>query len=213
MLNVQCSMFNSQCSMNTLVLANGEYPKNEILLEMLEEADQVVCCDGAANAYIRHTGKIPAAIVGDGDSINPRHRMLLHKVEEQETNDLTKAMHYLKEQGVKKIDILGATGKREDHTLGNISLLIEYLREGFDVRMFTDDGVFIPCHDLAEIECVDSGQPVSIFNFGATGFQAEGLKYPVYDFTNWWQGTLNEAVESDVTIRANGDFLIYLPYY
>lgn len=35
------------------------------------------------------------------------------------------------------------TGKREDHTLGNISLLLYYLQEGIDVRAYTDYGVFI----------------------------------------------------------------------
>lgn len=197
--------------MKAVVLANGDYPTHEIPLCILHDAEMVVCCDGAANEYIRRGG-MPSVIVGDGDSLDPRHRLLLHQVEEQVDNDLTKSVHYLKEQGFTEIDILGATGKREDHTLGNISLLIEYLKEGLQVRMFTNEGVFIPCLDHADMEGIELGQPVSIFNFAASGFQADGLRYPIYDFTNWWQGTLNEAVSDKVSIRAKGYFMVYLTY-
>ena len=197
--------------MKAVVLANGDYPTHEIPLRILEDAEMVVCCDGAANEFIQRGG-IPSVIIGDGDSLDPRHLLLLHQVEEQVDNDLTKAVHYLKEQGIMEIDILGATGKREDHTLGNISLLIEYLKEGIEVRMFTNEGVFIPCLDHADIEGLEIGQPVSIFNFGASGFQADGLRYPIYDFTNWWQGTLNEATNEKVSIRAKGYFMVYLTY-
>ena len=197
--------------MKAVILANGAYPSHEIPLRILQEADMVVCCDGAANEYISRGG-MPATIIGDGDSLEPRHRMLLHRVEEQDDNDLTKAVHYLKEKGITEIDILGATGKREDHTLGNISLLIEYLKEGIEARMFTDEGVFLPCLDNAEIEGLEIGQPISIFNFGATELHGQGLCYPLSDFTSWWQGTLNEAMDSCFTITAHGYFMIYLPY-
>ena len=197
--------------MKAVVLANGAYPSHEIPLRLLQEAEMVVCCDGAANEYISRGG-MPTAIVGDGDSIDPRHRFLLHRMEEQDDNDLTKAVHYLREQGITEIDILGATGKREDHTLANISLLIEYLKEGIEVRMFTDEGVFLPCLDHADVEGLEIGQPISIFNFGATDFQSDGLLYSLYDFNNWWQGTLNEAVSEKVSIRAKGYFLVFLTY-
>ena len=197
--------------MKAVVLANGDYPTHEIPLRILQDAEMVVCCDGAANEYINRGG-MPSVIIGDGDSLDPRHRLLLHRVEEQVDNDLTKAVHYLKEQDITEIDILGATGKREDHTLGNISLLIEYLKEGIEARMFTDEGVFLPCLDHADIEGLEIGQPVSIFNLGALGFQADGLRYPIYDFTNWWQGTLNEATSEKASIRAEGYFLVYLTY-
>lgn len=197
--------------MKAVVLANGAYPSHEIPLRLLQEAEMVVCCDGAANEYISRGG-MPTAIVGDGDSIDPRHRLLLHRMEEQDDNDLTKAVHYLREQGITEINILGATGKREDHTLANISLLIEYLKEGIEVRMFTNEGIFIPCLDHADIEGLEIGQPISIFNFGATDFQSDGLLYSLYDFNNWWQGTLNEAVSEKVSIRAKGYFLVFLTY-
>jgi len=196
--------------MKAVILANGDYPVHETALRLLEEAEMVVCCDGAANEYIRRGGK-PVAIVGDGDSLAPEYRALLHQVSEQDTNDLTKAMRYLQAKTVSEVIILGATGKREDHTLGNISLLIDYFKQGVKVRMYTDYGIFIPCKNRT-VFSTEKGQQVSIFNFGAVNMHSEGLQYPLFDIGNWWQGTLNEALSGTFTIDAEGYYLVYLAY-
>ena len=115
-----------------VVLANGEYPTAPLPLQILADAPYVVCCDGGADEYIRN-GHTPNLIIGDGDSISEENRKkyghLLHRIAEQETNDQTKAVNYLLSQGKRRIAIVGATGKREDHTLGNISLWTICLQE------------------------------------------------------------------------------------
>ncbi len=201
-------------NIDAVILANGDYPTAETPLRILEDAPYIVCCDGAANRYLEE-GKIPDAIIGDGDSLAPAYRKkylhLLHHITEQESNDQTKALRFLLSQGKRNIAILGATGRREDHTLGNISLLIDYTRTGANVRTYTDHGVFIPCNGNSTIETM-AGQQISIFNFTAQGFSAEGLRYPIFDFTNWWQGTLNEAIGNKVTISATGEYLLFINY-
>ena len=197
-----------------VVVAGGDYPTSEQALQVLHNAPYVVCCDGAADRYIA-TGHVPDAIVGDGDSISAYNRTKyatrLHIVAEQETNDQTKAVRFLLEQGKRRIAIVGATGRREDHTIGNISLLIEYARAGAQVRSFTDHGVFIPCNGDTTLKC-RKGQQVSIFSITAKNLSAEGLLYPIYDFTNWWQGTLNECTGEQFTIYAEGEYLLFLNY-
>lgn len=199
-------------TIDAVVLANGEYPASPLPLKILTEAPYVVCCDGGANEYIRW-GRVPDAIVGDGDSLSPENRKLyghiLHASSDQETNDQTKAVNFLLEQGKRRIAILGATGKREDHTLGNISLLIDYMRLGAEVRTYTDYGVFVPCRGTCTFPCLP-GQQVSIINFTARGMQGRGLVYPLRDFTNWWQGTLNECTGTEFTIEAEGEYLLFL---
>lgn len=196
------------------VLANGEYPTNALPLQILAEAPYVICCDGGADEYIRQ-GHVPDAIIGDGDSLSDensrKYAHLLHRVTEQDTNDQTKAVSYLLSQGKRRIAIIGATGKREDHTLGNISLLMDYMRAGADVRTYTDYGVFIPCRDTQTFSC-QPGQQVSIINFTAHGLCGKGLAYPLNDFTNWWQGTLNECTGTEFTIEATGEYLIMINY-
>ena len=212
MINSQFPISNFQ--FKSVILAAGNYPTHSLPLHILANAETIVCCDSAAEKYIS-ASVIPDAIVGDGDSIpaalKEQYADICHFEKEQETNDLSKAVRYLMAQGKRHFAIIGATGKREDHTLGNISLLMEYMRQGAKVHMFTDYGFFIPCNGKS-LFTVSVGQQVSIFNFGAKEFKSQGLKYPIYDFTNWWQGTLNEAVSEQVNIEAKGDYLVYLTY-
>ena len=199
---------------DAVIVAGGEFPTAMQPLDILNNAPFVVCCDGAADRYIA-TGHIPDAIVGDGDSISEENREkyahLLHIIGEQESNDQTKAVRYCMEHGKRRIAIVGATGRREDHTIGNISLLIEYARKGCDVCSFTDHGMFIPCNGDTTLPC-RKGQQVSIFAITAKELLAQGLLYPIYDFTNWWQGTLNECTGEQFTIHAKGEYLLFLNY-
>lgn len=207
-------MINEHFTPDAVILANGEYPTHELPLRILSESAFVVCCDGAANEYIAR-GHTPDVIIGDGDSLSPDNKMrfapIMLQIADQETNDQTKAVQYLQSKGYRKIAIVGATGKREDHTLGNISLLIDYMKSGIEVRTFTDYGVFIPVKD-SQTFASHAGQQVSILNFGAKGLKGEGLVYPLSDFSNWWQGTLNEATSNEFTIHCTGDYLVFLTY-
>lgn len=197
-----------------IVLGNGEYPTHPIPLNLLESGKLVVCCDGGANEYIRQ-GNVPNLIIGDGDSLNDEYkekfRNLVMVVDDQETNDQTKAVNYLISKGITKIVIVGATGKREDHILGNISLLSEYQKAGAEIKMLTDYGIFIPCHDNVTMRCM-LGLQISIFNNGAIGLKSTGLKYPIYDFSSLWQGTLNECSGDEFSIEAKGNYLIFISY-
>ena len=185
----------NEIQFEAVVLAGGDYPTAPQPLAVLHNAPYVVCCDGAAISTNNRA----------------KYAALLHIVTEQETNDQTKAVRFLLEQGKRCIAIVGATGRREDHTIGNISLLIEYARTGAQVRSFTDHGVFIPCNGDTTLKC-RKGQQVSIFAITAKNLSAEGLLYPIYDFTNWWQGTLNECTGEQFTIHAEGEYLLFVNY-
>lgn len=209
-------IFSGEWKPEAVVLAAGDYPQARQPLDMLRSAPVVVCCDGAAEEYVRQTGRLPDAIVGDCDSLSAdfrqRYPAIIHSVSEQETNDQTKAIRYVRSMGLDRIAILGATGKREDHTIGNISLLADYAEEGTDVRMLTDRGVFVACCEDCEFRTY-KGQEISIFSLGATGLRGEGLDYPIYDFSKWWQGTLNAASGNRAVIHATqGPFLVFLSY-
>lgn len=203
-----------EMKIEAVVLANGDYPTNPLPLKILAEAPYVICCDGGADEYIRR-GHTPDVIIGDGDSLSvenrTKHADILHRISDQETNDQTKAVHYLMAQGKRRIAIVGATGKREDHTLGNLSLLIDYMRAGGEVRTYTDYGIFIPCQGTRTFPC-HPGQQISIINFNACKLHGKGLVYPLSDFTNWWQGTLNECTGTEFTVEAEGEYLIMINY-
>ena len=216
--------------MYIIIIANGEFPKSRQVLDLLERADQVVCCDGAFEKYYLwrcHTVvcQRQVVVVGDGDSLQrglvdearSSGMDVCHKVvSEQESNDLSKAVHYVVEQmGVEagvQIDILGATGLREDHTLGNISLLAYYATEfpAIDFRMVSDYGIFLPV--VGQRRFVShKGQQVSLFSFTPTvPVSVVGLRYPIDNrcLTWLWEGTLNESL-GDEFVVLGGTMVVY----
>ncbi len=195
-----------------VIIANGSFPTHPLPLSLIDAADYIVCCDGAANNAIAHN-IIPDAIVGDCDSISEENKKkfqhILHKNPDQETNDLTKAVRFCMEKGVKQVKIVGATGKRDDHTIGNISLLVEYLNH-IDVEMITDYGIFKPIHQTSVFNSF-AGQQISIFCIDRQPLTSEGLRYPINNqiLENWWQGTLNECISNRFKIITNGRCIIF----
>lgn len=195
-----------------VILANGAFPHKRLPLTILRNAGYIVCCDGAIN-NLSKTSIQPDAIVGDCDSLSPensrKYARIIHRVKEQETNDLTKAVQFCIRQGRTNLTILGATGNREDHTIGNVSLLAEYLRQA-KVRMITDYGIFEAIDSTTAFESY-SGQQVSLFSIDSCLVTTQNLKYSVRNqkFTNWWQATLNESTADWFTIQTDGRMLVY----
>ena len=124
-----------------VIVANGEFPSASVMHRWIDRAPLVVCLDGAANRLLQQ-GYRPHLIIGDGDSIQPglaqRYGLEFIRVDEQETNDLSKAVRHLRERGCCRLMMLGITGRRDDHTLGNISLLVYYLQMGVKAVAVTD---------------------------------------------------------------------------
>jgi thiamine pyrophosphokinase len=192
-----------------VILANGSFPTAKQGLDLLKDAGLVICCDGAADKLVG-TGMSPDIIIGDMDSLSDEIReqyasILIHS-ESQETNDLTKAVHYCMEQGYPAVSILGATGLREDHTLGNISLIIEYFPR-MDVRIISDFGIFFLVRSGQQV-CTFIGEKISIFSIdNRVRVTSTGLKYPLRDLrlSNWYTASLNEAVEEGFTLQYESD--------
>lgn len=196
----------------TVILADGSYPVHEIPLDYLRKAARIICCDGSAETLIAG-GYIPEAIVGDLDSLSveiaSRFPERLYRDDEQKTNDLTKSVKWCVARNYSDIVILGATGKREDHTIGNISLLAEYVKQA-EVMMVTDTGIITP-HLESTILSSYPGQQVSIFSIDPeTEITSAGLTYRLEKMKlgNWWQATLNEATDNLFELTFEGGPLI-----
>lgn len=204
------------------ILADGSYPTAEYPLQLLRSADYIICCDASV---LKLQGLEPDYIVGDMDTLSPLHkekyREIIHSSSCQETNDQTKAFSFalglVPQGGGADIHILGNTGGREDHTLGNISLLMEYtsnvgkpiapfnnmMHEGINVDIVTDSGIFTPHYNSFTAPC-RPGQQISIITFDNTlRIKSRGLLYPTDNaiFEFWWRGTLNEATGEEFSLE------------
>ena len=196
-----------------VVLAAGDFPRGEVARALLSGAESVICCDSAAEEFCAWGG-IPAAIVGDMDSLPAElrerfaDRIVLRP--DQNTNDLWKAVTYAIEQSYDRITVLGAFGKREDHTLGNLMLLAARLSEA-ELQMVGDRGVFDFIDKPSSFESF-AGEQVSLFALNPTAeITVEGLRYepPHNRLVAMWLGVSNEALGAEFTVITHAPTIVY----
>lgn len=196
------------------ILAAGEYPRKEFPRYLLASADHLVCCDSALRTALAH-GLAPEAVIGDMDSLPAsvlrRFSGNAVKVEEQDDNDLTKAFRYVLETypDVDAVHILGATGKSEAHTLGNMSLLMEYeatfhaSERGISVDMVSDYSTIFAVCNSCSLQ-VGEGRKVSIISpDNSLRIKSKGLHWKTDDvvFDLWWRATLNRADTDAISLE------------
>lgn len=199
---------------SVVILCDGAFPRKAYPLYLLEHADAVVCCDGAVLKYLRRYGpdRLPDAVVGDMDSLSAawkeRLAPLLVPISEQDDNDMTKAMRFVLEHhpDATEIHLLGATGLREDHTVANLGLLMEYTRlfDLGDIRvdMVSDFSTAFAITDSCELH-LGKGRRVSLFSAdNSLTIKSEGLQWPTdaVVFDAWWPATLNRATDDVVRL-------------
>lgn len=203
-----------------VIVCNGQFPKKEYPRYIIRNSDIIVCCDGAVSKFLRNSKSIfgierlPDAVIGDMDSISSSlyakvKDIFIHETE-QDHNDQTKSFRYIlgNYPDVSEIYIVGAGGEREDHTIGNLSLLMEYARsygieqKGINVTMISDYSTAFAITGTTEFQCGE-GRKVSIFSpDNSLRIKSEGLMYKTDDvvFDNWWKATLNTATEDTVKL-------------
>lgn len=205
----------------TTVLANGDYPTEHLPIAVLNDwinggKRELICCDGAVNKLALHTDKLPDAVVGDLDSVQPMIKARLagriHHFTDQDTNDLTKTMTFVsRELKRQAVTLLGAAGGREDHLLGNLALLPSYSELIDDLVMLTDAGYFRLIQTPSTIE-VDVGQQVSVFSFFGAPITLRGVHWTLNNqrLPALWVGTLNRTTEPEIEVSSPEPLLIFL---
>ena len=219
----------------TVILANGTPPTHPVPLRLFREADRLIACDGAWRKSL-DLGRPPDAVVGDGDSLGAEGREALAQrgipficEGEQETNDLCKAIRHAVATGADGdvLVILGATGLREDHALGNIFHLLDIATElphdrseganrlSARVSMVTDFGTFELVLPPGGMWTASAGRSVSVFApVPGTRMTSEGLEWPLEDVSldALWRGTLNRTTGETFTLRTTHPVLLYLAH-
>lgn len=207
---------------SAVIIGGGDFPRKPFPRELIRRADVIVCCDGnALKAFLRNrerifgdTSREPDAVVGDMDSMSPslakKYYRILIKVEEQEDNDQTKALHHIINNfpEVDTVHILAATGRREDHTVGNLGLLMEYARslsgaEGPSIDMVSDYSTAFAITDSCDL-FLGKGRRISIFSpDNSLKITSKGLEWQTSGvvFDNWWPATLNRTTEDVVSLK------------
>lgn len=203
--------------MKTVILADGAFPSHPRSLAILENASFIVACDGAADKLLERKLQ-PNLIIGDLDSVSQttleKYADIVLRVKRQDNTDLMKAIEWCLEDKRTDIVILGATGGREDHTVGNLFAITSYASR-MSITLHTDTGYFVALPKSGRIETF-AGQQISLFPQPLNmKISSGGLKFPLKDtvLPYMHSGTLNEAEGEEVFLTFDsGILLVYRTY-
>lgn len=135
--------------MDVLIVSGGTEPSKELLLEYKNKASFIIGVDKGCNVLYKYN-ITPNLIVGDFDSGDLKvveyfkntgievRKYSTHK----DYTDTHLAYNIAKELGdVKKIYLLGATGTRFDHSLGNLGLFLNSLEDEIYLEIVDDNNI------------------------------------------------------------------------
>lgn len=208
-----------------LIVCNGSLYKKDLAKFLNNNvnakprrANKIIACDGASD-FLMKAKIIPDLIIGDLDSITPKAKIYFSSkgvkvklVKDQDKNDLEKAILYSLSKKYSVINIAGLSGKRFDHSLNNLSVLLKYYRNaeiilhenGFTGRIINKSTMFKS----------RAGSLVSLIPLpAAAGITTIGLKYPLKNSTlalGRREGALNEAVGNEFSLKFSKGVLLVL---
>lgn len=157
-----------------------------------ERFDRVIAVDAGLEA-VKVLGLEPDMIVGDFDTVKPetlayyrRREHIVWDIHQPEKNETDTELALLKAQasGCGEIVILGATGVRMDHMLGNLHLLFPCLQKGIEAyildsrnKLYLIDGERSFCKSKLW------GNYISFLPLTekVTGITLTGFKYPLFE--------------------------------
>jgi thiamine pyrophosphokinase len=165
-----------------LIIANGEACSPELMGQLLEWSPYVVVLDGAINR-VSELGIKVDVLLGDFDS----HEHALDKVRgqmpievvhtpDQDRTDLQKGIDFLVSKNFDAVNIIWATGRRADHTLSNVTSIVQYQRK---IKIVLLDDYSKIYHLPKKFEkWYPKGATLSLMPVGkVTGYTSTGLLY------------------------------------
>ena len=203
--------------MRVLILANGEPPSQMLLARLAAGHDLFLAVDGAALTAAR-LGVCPDIVSGDFDSLDlDAAQVLLPDADfvptpDQNQTDLEKAFGIALTRGADSVTVAGAAGRRIDHTLGNVSLLLRWQEDHPDlpVTLVADGSQTQAVRGEIVLE-TEPGDVVSLLSLdGRARVSLSGVRWPLdnHPLAVGVGGLLNEATGPRVSIKAEGSIVI-----
>lgn len=210
--------------MKHFLIVSGGSIEDVFACRVIEEEtpDVMIAADKGMDFFYRNQ-KTPDYIIGDFDSAE-RESLTFFRTQSKvqirelcpikDDTDTESAIRFALEQGATQITLLGATGSRLDHVLGNIELLGIGLKAGVPITIMDaknrirmiDKGVIIKKSE-------QYGTYVSLLPYTeeVTHLTLRGFKYPLTDATLAGfcsLGVSNEIVEEEAEIAFDGGILL-----
>jgi thiamine pyrophosphokinase len=181
-------------------------------MNQINQSDLLVAVDGGLQ-HVVNSGLVPHIIIGDLDSIDltdldyfEHNNVDIKKfpIKKDET-DLELAVDYVLSLGFEEIIILGATGGRIDHFLGNFLFFSNPKYLDINIKILTKNSEVFYCKSKQMIEGA-SGDIVSLIPISevVSGVKTTGLMYPLdgEDLFRWKsRGISNQMIHQTAKIE------------
>ena len=192
------------------LLLNGEPPKE---MPNLSNYDIICATDGGYH-FLGNNKITPDFVCGDLDSL----REIPENIEvictpNQDFTDFEKALQILFDRGHTTIDIYGASGKEQDHFLGNLHTTICWKKK-LHITFFDNYGTYFLADNFTQLSNC-KGKIISLIPFPkATNITTKGLEYSLEKedlIFGQRIGTRNIASENTVEIQfESGELFIFI---
>ncbi|WP_147678776.1 thiamine diphosphokinase [Algibacter pacificus] len=189
---------------------NGEQPKE---LPNLAEY-KLVCATDGAYQYLKSHDIVPDFISGDFDSLEeiPQTINVIH-TPNQDFTDFDKILQILFDKKLNIIHVFGASGKEQDHFLGNLHTAIQW-REQLNLTFFDNFGYYFLADNITKISNCNK-KTVSLVPFPeAIGIVTKGLQYSLNNETLSFGkriGTRNKAIQNTIEISfKSGNLFVFI---
>lgn len=158
------------------------------------QPDYIIVADSGME-FMRRAGCVPDMIIGDFDSVGSDTLSFFREQPGicwkelnpvKDDTDTEFAIRQAIDLGAKEITVLGATGSRLDHVLGNVALLGIGLQENVDIQLVdANNRIRMIDKPLTLTKAEQFGDFVSLLPYSGKvkNVTLKGFKYPLEDYT------------------------------
>lgn len=201
-----------------LIIANGKSPSKSTVRYLVGKGFSVIiCADGGANSA-KNIGIIPDFIIGDFDSVESStlkyflHKSKLIQYKRQTDTDVEKCLKFIIKKGFKEVVLLGVTGNRLDHTIGNLGIVLKYFKN-IKIHIAAEKSFLTPYNKFTILRS-NAGETISLYAFDKkTSITSKGLKYPLKNSKLPFglnESTSNAATDNIVELKINGGIVFVI---
>lgn len=211
--------------MKFLIVSGGSLNK-EFVMKIVGQGryDRILAADSGMNALYA-AAVTPDIIIGDFDSADEKILAFFQQNKaidfctlnpEKDDTDTEFAIRESIRRGADSITIIGGTGTRLDHVLGNISLLGIGFEEQISMELLDEHNRIRMIQKPLTLEKdAQYGKYVSLIPYGGDvqGITLRGFKYPLSDYTMGGFNSLgisNEIVDEKAVIELTGGSLLVI---
>ncbi len=201
-----------------LIIANGASCNPELLGQLLEWSPLVIVLDNAIERVHELNIKVDV-LLGDFDNefdassfIALQQPIEVVRTPDQNKTDLEKAFEYLIERKIPAVNVIWATGKRTDHTITNLTSIVQY-RNNLKIVILDDHSkVFLLPRKYQKWYVAKTN--ISLIPVGnVSGITTQNLMYPLQNeilTMGYRTGSSNEVLEDGIVeiTHTEGDLLL-----